>query len=39
MIHIQRVNFQLQVDAVGMFSAAEETTEGVMLCSRVRIVA
>lgn len=27
MIHIQRVNFQLQINAVCMFGAAEETTE------------
>lgn len=37
MIHIQRVNFKLQIDAVCMFSAAKETTEQIMLCSHVRI--
>lgn len=39
MIHIQRVNFQLQIDAVCMFGAAEETIEQMMLCSHVRIIA
>lgn len=27
MIHIQRVNFQLQINAVCMFGAAKEATE------------
>lgn len=39
MIHIQRVNFQLQIDAVCMFGAAEETIGKMMLCSQVRIIA
>ena len=39
MIHIQRVNFQLQINAVCMFGAAKETTEQMMLCRHVRIIA
>lgn len=38
MIHIQRVNFQLQINAVCVFGAAGETTEGMMLCSHVKII-
>lgn len=38
MIHIQRVNFQLQINAVCVFGAAEETTEQMMLCKQVRII-
>lgn len=38
MIHIQRVNFQLQINAVCMFGAAGETREGMILCSHVRII-
>lgn len=37
MIHIQRVNFQLQINAVCMFGAREETKQ-MMVCRQVRTI-